>query len=327
MNRGAGWDLRRLSCLAKLASPWPASQMETLPNFLIVGAAKCGTTSLYYYLRQHPEIFLSANKEPKFFSSLVLKFPLRGPGDDFVEKHRMVKSWEAYGQLFAEVRAERAVGEASTDYLYRGRQIIPHIRQRLGDPRIIILLRDPVERAFSSWRHLRRDGRETASFDDALEAERERQLLNWEFIWSYKDVGFYAAQVRAYLENFSRVHVCLFEDFAARPGEELRAIYRFLDVSEAFEADTSRVYNPGTAGGVSWLGRLLTTTAGTGNARTIEPRTVFRSRLGRRLVDFILRASQESMSPTTGARLQSAFREDVARLGALLNRDLSHWLK
>jgi hypothetical protein len=302
--------------------------MESLPNFLIVGAAKSGTTSLYCYLRQHPEIFLSANKEPKFFSSLVLKFPLRGPGDDFVEQHRMVKSWDVYRQLFADVGGAKAIGEASTDYLYYGRQAIPHIRQYLGDPRIVILLRNPVDRAFSSWRHLRRDGREPEpSFENALDAENERKLLNWEFIWYYKDVGLYAAQVRAYLEGFSHVHVCLFDDFVARSQETLRAIYRFLEVDESFEADTSLVFNPAAAGGGSWLARRLTTTTGSGNMRTIAPRAGFRSGLGRHLVDLVLRSSSETMPPSVRTRLQTAYRDDVTRLSTLLGRDLSHWLR
>jgi hypothetical protein len=101
--------------------------------------------------------FSQRKQGAEIFSSLVVKFPLRGPGDDFVEQHRMVKSWDTYRQLFAEAGGARAIGEASTDYLYYGRQAIPHIRQHLGDPRIIILLRNPIERAFSCWRHLRRD--------------------------------------------------------------------------------------------------------------------------------------------------------------------------
>jgi len=302
--------------------------METLPNFLIVGAAKSGTTSLYCHLRQHPEIFLSANKEPKFFSSLTLKFPLRGPGDDFVEHHRMVKTWDEYRQLFADAGGARAIGEASSDYLYHGRQAIPHIQRYLGDPRIVILLRNPVERAFSAWRHLRRDRREPeSSFENALAFETERRLLNWEFIWSYKDVGFYASQVRAYLENFSRVHVCLFDDFATRPQDVLHAIYRFLEVDDSFEADTSIIFNPGTADGGSWLGRRLTTTAGTGNTRTVTPRAGFRTGLGRRLVDFVLRNSSATMPPGVRTRLQTTYQEDIAQLSTLLGRDLSHWLR
>ncbi len=177
-----------------------------LPNFLIVGAAKSGTTALYHYLSQHPEIYMSPLKEPKFITSNFLKFPFQGPGDNEVEK-MIVKSFDRYCDLFKGVKNEKAIGEASADNLYYYEQAIFYIKKYIGNPKIIIILRNPIERAYSAYLHLVRDERETLSFKEALAEEEKRRKQNWEFIWFYKNVGFYFNQVKAYLENFTQVKV------------------------------------------------------------------------------------------------------------------------
>ncbi len=121
---------------------------DHLPNFLIVGAAKSGTTSLYYYLHEHPEIFLSAIKEPKFFSSEVLK-------DQYLtrkNKDLYVGSYEEYRNLFRNVQSEKAIGEASTDTLFLYGSTIPRIKKYLGDPKIIVILRNPPAQPFPCTR-------------------------------------------------------------------------------------------------------------------------------------------------------------------------------
>ena len=90
---------------------------KNLPNFLLVGAAKCGTSSLHRYLDQHPDIFMSKVKEPRFISSQVTPFPLNGPGDDKVEAW-YVKKYEDYVKLFDGSDGYRAVGESSADTMY-----------------------------------------------------------------------------------------------------------------------------------------------------------------------------------------------------------------
>ena len=147
-----------------------------LPNFLVVGAAKSGTTSLFHYLEQHPDVFASPVKEPNF-----LAFPddgrlnLRGPLDEagmYRYIHRKTaKSFAAYRDLFADASRETAVGEASPRYFY-----IPHaaarIERYLGAPKIIVILRDPIARAYSHFLMNRRRGLEPlADFRDALDAE------------------------------------------------------------------------------------------------------------------------------------------------------------
>ena len=115
-----------------------------LPNFLIVGAAKSGTTSLYRYLQQHPDIFMSQKKEPKFFSSQFLKFPFVGPGDQNMELS-ICKTFDKYESLFKYADNIKAVGEASADNLYYYTHAIPLIKKYLGNVKILIILRNPID--------------------------------------------------------------------------------------------------------------------------------------------------------------------------------------
>jgi hypothetical protein len=265
-----------------------------LPNFLIVGAAKAGTTSLYHWLRQHPQVFMPSVKEPKFFNAQVMKLPLRGPGDDVVVG-AMVRSLPDYERLFDGADGVPAVGEASVDYLYYAAQVVPLIRATLGEPRIVIVLRDPVERAYSAFRHLRRDARETLSFEAGLDEEAHRRLMNWEFIWAYKACGLYHDQVRCFLGNFPRVHVALFDDMRARPLDFMRELHAFLGVDAAFTPDVSEASNESAVPVAKWLPRFF-------------------------------RKNNTPMLPETRARLRDFFRDDISKLAALTGRDLSAWL-
>ena len=150
------------------------------PSFLIVGAQKSGTTSLYHYLSQHPQVFMSSVKEPNFFAFEGQQVDYRGPaGQPASINLYSVTDWDDYQRLFADAGAAVALGEASTLYM-----AVPgtaeRIRQRIPDVRIIAILRDPVDRAFSSYLHCRRTGREPyAEFETALQHERERIADNW----------------------------------------------------------------------------------------------------------------------------------------------------
>jgi len=103
-----------------------------LPNFLIVGAARSGTTSIWHYLKQHPEVYMSPVKEPRFMTAQFLKFPFRGIGDDKVEKS-IVKNFDEYKMLFEKVNDEKAIGEASPDNLYFYEDATRQIKKHLGD--------------------------------------------------------------------------------------------------------------------------------------------------------------------------------------------------
>nr|WP_321221282.1 sulfotransferase [uncultured Psychroserpens sp.] len=200
-----------------------------LPDFLIVGAAKCGTTSLGDYLNEHKNMFICNPKEPKYLTYSFLKDAYKGKGDDFTKK-KAIKTLEGYKNLFKKAKTNQFKGETSVDLLYYYDKSIPVIKEVLGDPKIIIMLRNPSKRAFSAYSHLVRDGRETLSYIEGLKKEDERMDEDYEFIWAYKDASFYADSTKAFLENFTNVKVIIFEEFIKNQEEIINEVLEFLGV-------------------------------------------------------------------------------------------------
>lgn len=298
-----------------------------LPNFLIAGAAKSGTTAFYYQLKGHPEIFLSPVKEPCYFSSTVLRLPQPGIKD---ELKFYVKTFEEYCTLFENAGDKKAVGEASADTIYFYEKTIPVIKQVLGDPKIIILLRNPADRAFSAYLHLVRDNREYLSFEDGLKEEEERIRRDWQCMWHYKNRGMYYRQVKAFKEAFSRVHIILYEDFRKNPRDVIRQACEFLEVDTSYKpADTRARYNVSgfprfrALNNIFLMKNIVQRTARkVGSAILTEDRWAkFRDSVRAKL--FV----KSPMKPETRTHLQQVFREDILRLQDLLRRDLGHWLK
>ncbi len=181
----------------------------TLPNFLIIGAAKSGTTSLYRYLEQHPQIYVNG-KEPGFFAYEGQTVQLGGPEDQERFNRRVVTDLNAYEALFDGISTELAYGESSVAYLYI-ENTAHRIKQHVPDMRLIAILRDPVDRAFSSYLHLRRDGREPiANFTLALQEENKRIQANWDYLWRYVQMGFYHKQLKPYFDLFGSSQIIIF---------------------------------------------------------------------------------------------------------------------
>lgn len=295
---------------------------RSLPNFIIAGVARCGTTSLYHYMKQHAEIGFPAKKEPKYFSAIELEFPHRGPGDDTVDLG-MVRTEEDYLKLFAKADSYKVFGEASSDYLYYHEKTIPGIKEMLGDIPIILVLRNPIERAYSAYNNLVRDGRETLDFADALNAEEERLADNWDWMWAYKSGSLYADGVRAFMKNFSRVKVILFDDLASQTDDVLREVFEFLGVSSGVTVDSDTVYSHSGKPKNSLVAKLTDR-----NNRfmytlrrmimAIVPRSILEKAASRML-------KKESLPDAARSALQDYFREDIRQLESLLGKDLGHW--
>ena len=302
-------------------------QQDILPNFLIAGAAKSGTTSLYYYLKGHPEIYLSPVKEPCFFTHQILELPQQGIGD---EKKFYIKTFEDYCRLFQGAEGKKAVGEASADSVYLYDKTIPIIKRILGDPAIIILLRNPVTRAFSAYLHLVRDNREPLSFEEGLAEEEDRIQRNWQCMWHYKIRGLYYGQVKAFMKAFSRVKVVLHDDLKKTPMSVVKEVFEFLGVDTSYQpTDTATRYNTSGIPRFKSLNNLFLmknivqrSIRNTGSFMLTEDRWVkLRDTLrGKLLV-------KTEMKPETRAYLQQYFREDILKLRELTGKDLSAWLK
>ena len=118
--------------------------------------------------------------------------------------------------------------------LYYYEDVIPVIKELLGDPKIIIMLREPASRAFSAYKHLVRDSREKESFSEGLRLEDERMSNNFEFIWAYRKESMYYSAVKAYLDNFTDVKIIIFEDFIKHQEDVVNDTLKFLGLKISF---------------------------------------------------------------------------------------------
>lgn len=301
--------------------------MPKLPNFLIVGMAKCGTSSLSKYLQQHPDIFISTPKEPRFITSQFSPFPLNGPKDDKVEAW-YVKDLDSYKNLFESANT-KAIGEASADTLFFHQGSIPTIKKYFGNPKIIIILRNPVKRAFSAYQHLVRDERESLSFEEALNLEPDRIKKNFELIYFYKAASLYYTAVKAFMEAFPEVKVVLSNDLSENPQQVLSEVFSFLEVDDDFTVDTSLKHN------ISGLpkSRILHNILHEENfiRKLIRPlaRTFLPTQQAREQMVNNLKAknfNRLKIDPQTKKDLTEFFTDDVQKTQELIGRDLSKWL-
>ena len=161
----------------------PETEQIKLPNFIVIGAPKSGTTSLFYYLGQHPDIYLPVRKELHFFSYEELSKRNHGPGDAEIVGN-LCATYEQYVAHYRDVKTERAIGEVSPSYLYYSASA-ERIYSMLGSIKIIAILRNPIDKAYSQYMHLKRDGREDLDFTHALREECRRQGMGWSDIWYY----------------------------------------------------------------------------------------------------------------------------------------------
>jgi len=300
--------------------------MVKLPNFLIVGAAKAGTTSLYFYLKEHPEIFLHERKELRFFSQMRGNF--KGPGDEDVNR-TITKTIEEYKKFFLSTKNKKTIGDVSPDYLYYFKNSIKNIKRFLGDPKILIILRNPIDRAFSHYLHFVRDGRETLSFEGALKEEGKRRALNWEWAWYYKDVGFYYNQVKAYLENFSKVKVYLYDDLKKDPLSLVQDIYRFLEVDDSFiPKSVGEKFNVSGIPKNKFLHEFLTTPNIIKSTMKPLVKLILPKRTRQRFINKVLQRNfkKPQIDPSTKQYLLNLYKEDIVELQNLIGRNLSSWL-
>ncbi|MDA3822162.1 MAG: sulfotransferase [Bacteroidales bacterium] len=213
------------------------------PNFIVVGAPKSGTTSLFYYLRQHPDIYLPIKKELHYFSYSQIAEHSNGPGD-LVTLNSLCASKEEYLNHYNDVRYESFIGEVSPSYLYYA-NVAEQIKKELGTAKIIVMLRNPIEKAYSQYMHLVRDQREHLDFYDALLAEPERKKNKWGDFWLYASSSLYSEKLKIYQSVFGEenVKVVLFHDFINNPDAVLVDVFEFLGVDTTIKCNTKTVYN------------------------------------------------------------------------------------
>jgi hypothetical protein len=273
-----------------------------LPNFLIIGAAKGGTTSLHYYLRQHPEVFLPRQKEINFYWPEARALGRQIP--DTIEE---------YARYFEGAGTARAVGEISPQYI-NSPSAAERIAADLRGVRLVVSLRSPAERAYSDYLGRVRIAREARAIDDAIRPG--------ERIFEH---GFYHVRLKPFYDRFSRerIHVILHEDYTGDPATTLRTLFGFLDVDPGVPIDTSTRHNPAELPRSPLANRLLWA------ALPRVQRFLPDRWRGTGLAEPLLRRTYREappLSPDLRRRLTDAYRADIEATASLIGRDLTTWL-
>jgi hypothetical protein len=294
-----------------------------LPTFFILGAAKCGTTSLYYYLGQHPDIFMSYPKEPMFFAT---------------EFHRGIEYyWNRYFQGYG---GERHAGDAAHLNLYLP-YVAPRMATILGKPKFIVICRQPVDRAFSHYIFNRSRGQEPLSFEDAIdknlarlesgplfrnedEAEIYSRAVNKlgfavEYP-SYVDAGFYAEQIERYTNLFGKdsMKVIFLEDLRSDAERTVQDVFRFLDL----EPKGLNGYKSENQAMSPLMARLFQVVGAIPGIKSFPGR--WRENM-KSLIRGFSTVKKPEMNPATREMLTILYREHNNRLSELTGRNLDHW--
>ncbi|MBS0018680.1 MAG: sulfotransferase [Arthrospira sp. SH-MAG29] len=292
-----------------------------LPNFLIIGVEKSGTTSIYNYLNQHPEVYMSPVKETNF---LEREWSL-----DDNRKPSRIDTLEKYTDLFKSVTNEKAIGEVSPNYLFKYKTSIPKIDKILPNTKLIAILRNPVDRAYSDYLMHIRDvigGKNVPS----LSAQATKNPIT---SFTIKK-GFYVEPLMAFFEKFGRenIKVYWYDDLQESPVAFMQDIYEFIGVDKTFIPDTSRRAQQAAVPKNQTVNSVLRTQNPVRKTVASILRLFLPEATRQKIRDRLLSANYQGKSalPLTEEErqlLQNLYREDILKLQELLDKDLSHWLK
>ena len=294
-----------------------------LPNLLIVGAAKSGTTSLHNYLKQHPEIFMSNHKEPHFLINKEI-------GENRIPKG--VKKLNEYSSLFDGSDTFKYRGESSAMYLQFPNIAIKNIKKYLEkDLKIIIMLRNPIDRAFSGYQHVKRfNVDEELTFEQALEVCEDRYFKQTSLTPAtrYIHIGMYYDFVKKFMHSFSdQIHIIIYDDFITDTQNELSKVFSFLKVKK-IEINIAKKY---MVGGWKWKNSFFKNTFMKKSLlkkiiKIIAPFEFLRIFLND-LFKYLFTMPDDKMDISVRKKLQNIYKNDVINLSKLLNRDLNFWIK
>jgi hypothetical protein len=297
----------------------------TLPNFLVLGVAKAGTSSLNHYLNQHPDIGMAREKEPAF---LLYAGNQRYPYPGFLPrvKTRTIAEYEA---LFQGTESKAARGEITPTYFAYPMQTICGIREYLSNPKMIVVFRHPVDRGYSNYlMHLREGNEPITDYSAAVQAEASGKLRPNQKQRTYIQRSFYAEHTRAYLAAFPRDRFLflLYDDLVRTPDVFFRSVWEFLEVPADFQPDTSIRFHVAATPRWIRLNFLLQ------SSHPMKRRLVhFLPEELRKQVHSQIRAKNQmtppKLDPALRKTLNEGFREDILVLQDLIDRDLTEWLR
>ena len=285
-------------------------------DFFIVGAPKAGTTSLYHYLSEHPQVEMSSQKEPDYFSDKAIH-----QQGMYYGKNR-VNTLDKYESLF--VQKEGVVyGEGSVSYLFYD-NVAEDIKKYNPNAKIIIMLRNPIERAFSHYLMDYRLGLVSDSFENIITKKSKHKNAHL-FYQQYIEVSKYATQIQRYLDFFEKDSILFidYDDFKKNVSETVDLTYNFLNISAEFSADINTKYNTFTMPknkvirfiySFVFLRKILT--------------FLFPIYFVRNIRGFLFKVDEKpELLKETRSLLRKIFNDDIRKMEEVLGNDYSKWIQ
>ncbi len=282
-------------------------------DFFIVGAPKSGTTSLYHYLNNHPEIEMSAEKEPDYFSYHNLESEL------IYYKKKRVSTLEKYHSLFSQ-KKDTLRGEASVSYLFYN-DVPDRIKQYNPFAKIIIILRNPVERAFSHYLMDHRLGFVSDSFERIINKESKAKNAHL-FYQQYIEIGKYYLQLDRYLNIFNKENVLVidYEEFTSDIHNTMISLYDFLNVNNPTTSNFNQRYNTSLIAKNKFIQKVYSFRLFRVIGKLLFPKSLIRKILFKNEI-------KKTMSISVREKLNALFKDDIMALGGLLEKDFTKWIR
>ncbi len=274
------------------------------PNFFIVGASKSGATSVYSYLEKIPEIFMSSIKEPHYFHNNYFRLEAKN-----------IANKNEYLKLFNSVTSEKAIGEASTSYL-QDIDSAKLIHDQIPNAKIIIILRDPCQRAFSGYLMFKEEGKTKKSFNELITTEQR-----------FLESGLYCSQVKQYLDIFGkdRVKILIFEEFIKDPKSGINGILDFLEIDSKPLENLEKIHNPYSVARNRFSKKILTSRSVASISDKILSKTM-KSKLSETFL--VKKEKKPKLEKKDKLFLEKFYQNNMLTLQTLLERKLPwNWLE
>jgi len=287
----------------------------TMSNFMMIGVAKAGTTSFFRYLDQHPQIYMTPIKATNLFGYEDARdWRWADEGDPPMPQNFPVRTFEAYEASFAGATNELAIGEVSPQY-FRCPNAAPRIRECVPNAKLVVSLRNPAERAFSGFMMRTRRGEAVKGFYEELTPQS-----------SHVKEGFYYRRLKRYSDLFPKdqIRIYIFEEFKKDPTRTVIDLYDFLGVETSFVPDTSVQHNPGAIPKIRLLNRLFNNPTLIQMTKSVVPEGLH---VKLKQIQQLNQKTTPKFPADLRSKLLDFYRDDILKLEALLNRDLSIWLQ
>lgn len=295
-----------------------------LPDFLLAGSAKCGTTTIFQYLQRQSSVFLPELKEPFYFS-----FGNEKPTyTDARFNSKVIWKTEEYVALFKNAKTSQLIGDASTSYLYTAEKTIQNVKslykEKASDLKIIVILRNPAERAFSHYTHLIRNGIEKLEFSEAITPQNIEQRSKEMWGFDYTGYGLYGAQMEVFKNFFKHILVLDYQELA-QPNQMMEKIYTFLDIKNPVKVEEKIEANPSGVPKSKFVTALIRSKRFKKIIKQITPSTALP--IFQKMKDSLLKKSivKPKISEQDNQYLREFFRKDIEKLERILNKNFNSW--